>query len=767
MLGFAHPAIILLLFLSHSTAQAVTSVSFAIASADRIAGKVPVAVTLSFAPAAAIPVGGTIAIDYPFGFFDSSATPTIGASNVGSLSATCSAPANTSIVITTGGSSIPASAVFTVTITGFKMGPASAGGNVTVRTSSDGYSSQPVASGFIATAQAVTSVSFAIASADRIAGKVPVAVTLSFAPATAIPVGGTITIDYPFGFFDSSVTPTIIAFSSSVNPSLFLCSAPANTSIVIATAVGVIPASVGFTVTITGFKMGPASAGGNITVRTSSDVDLSQPVSSGSIGSPSPPFSPPPALPNASGTSDPSTFDGVFIGACAVSYGFKNTDPATKKQCTKSNGVCQQLFYAEYFDAGKGTGFPGATFYRGAFTPANMCVNAEGQALDAGSKMFNTEVNDMVLFSQGSYILPDDAVWFAFSKKPPSNATFSVLQPVKQWPFCSFNGLSGLTLCYSDVNALSRPNLQTQGSFLAHTDGTNYWEFGVLDSDLALLAPGIDPATGQNSGKLAINATPACDSSGRVTYQCYATKQAKGDADANPDTGGDVLGCSPFPRVCQTFPQPDKSGMITLTNPAYPEPMILNASKCLTTLSAFVTQSKTSDPNSILRDYLNSLSSCFNPVLTPCFNDAMSYLRACGCLDDDSLSSMIDTFCGDTGAGDASDGGFSAFAPSDDGEFNAAALDAFAKCADPDLAKELATRAADPDRYAEEPPPSDSLGQPLEPAPGGSTISEQVRTSAVVMCHVLALTCLVSHACIAVPQQHRCQESPDQDSRKL
>jgi hypothetical protein len=207
--------------------------------------------------------------------------------------------------------------------------------------------------------------------------------------------------------------------------------------------------------------------------------------------------------------------------------------------------------------------------------------------------------------------------------------------------------------------------------------------------------------------------------------------------------------------------------MISMTNPANPEPMILNASKCLTTLSAFVTQSKTSDPNSILRDYLNSLSSCFNPVLTPCFNDAMSYLRACGCLDDDSLSSMIDTFCGDTGAGDASDGGFSAFAPSDDGEFNAAALDAFAKCADPDLAKELATRAADPDRYAEEPPPSDSLGQPLEPAPGGSTISEQVRTSAVVMCHVLALTCLVSHACIAVPQQHRCQESPDQDSRKL
>ena len=252
----------------------------------------------------------------------------------------------------------------------------------------------------------------------------------------------------------------------------------------------------------------------------------------------------------------------------------------------------------------------------------------------------------------------------------------------------------------------------------------------MRDSDLALLAPGIDPATGQNSGKLAINATPACDSSGKVTYQCYATKQAKGEADANPDTGGDVLGCSPFPRVCQTFPQPDKSGMITLTNPAYPEPMILNASKCLTTLSAFVTQSKTSDPNSILRDYLNSLSSCFNPVLTPCFNDAMSYLRACGCLEDDSLSSMIDTFCGDTGSGDTSDGGFSAFAPSDDGEFNAAALDAFAKCADPALAKELATRAADPDKYAEEPPPLDSLGQPLEPNPSGYTISEQVCTRA-------------------------------------
>jgi len=55
-------------------------------------------------------------------------------------------------------------------------------------------------------AMPVTSVSFTIASADRIAGNMAVSVTLSFVPATVIPVAGTITIFYSVGFFDSSAT---------------------------------------------------------------------------------------------------------------------------------------------------------------------------------------------------------------------------------------------------------------------------------------------------------------------------------------------------------------------------------------------------------------------------------------------------------------------------------------------------------------------------------------------------------------------------------
>ena len=444
----------------------------------------------------------------------------------------------------------------------------------------------------------------------------------------------------------------------------------------------------------------------------------------------SPPFFVPRALPVASGTSDSFLFDGVFDGTCAVSYGF---DEDGDKQCTKSSGVCQQQFSVEYYDAGKGTGFPGATFSRGYFAPAVTCVDSKNEALNASSPSREPSQNDMVVFSQGNYVLTD-SVWFGFSLQPPSSAKFSVLQPVKQWPPCNCED-EGCS-CQDGSNVLpSRPNLFTKGSFLAYTDGTNYWEFGVLDSNLALLAPGIDPATGLDiavDGRLVIDAVPTCHSSGlRVTYQCYAAKQdapPPEDSYFDSDTGSDFKGCEPFPQVCKSFPKPDKSGMITLTNPDYPGiPMILNASMCLPTFNGFLSQSKSSDANSILKDYLNSLSSC-NPLKTPCFNDALSYLRSCGCIDDDSIFSMIDTFCGDFGFTDVSDGSFSDFAPCDDGVFDEAALKAFSQSADPDLAKELATRAADPDKYAEEPPPSDSLGQPLEPTPGGSTISEQVRT---------------------------------------
>jgi len=122
-----------------TTAAPTTAVT--IASSERVARLPCVPVTLAFTPATPIPSGGTITLTYPSGFFASSITPGVGsgASSVAGLTVTCSPTTATSVVMTTSGATIGASA-FTVTIKGFTMG--SSGSNVTggvmVQTSSGG-----------------------------------------------------------------------------------------------------------------------------------------------------------------------------------------------------------------------------------------------------------------------------------------------------------------------------------------------------------------------------------------------------------------------------------------------------------------------------------------------------------------------------------------------------------------------------------------------------------------------------------------------------
>jgi len=406
----------------------------------------------------------------------------------------------------------------------------------------------------------------------------------------------------------------------------------------------------------------------------------------------------------------PSVFDGGFVGLCVFAFGFSDPDDTGSKKCVQSNSACQQQYSVEYYDAGKDTGFPGAVFSRGFYDVTPTCVAADATPLMASNKSRETNSRDLMLFSPATFVLASDSKWFSgFPRQPPSGAKFSAIKPVKEWPPCSCED-SGCE-CKDGDNVLPLlPNLFSNNTFLAYTDGTDYWEFGVLDSDMALWAPGVDATTGVAiEGSSIVVAPPFCsDEASAVTYQCHATKQAQPTQD--PDFEDGVENCLPFPAVCKFFSKPDKNGALVISNPAYPDAaMVLNATLCLPLLASFAAQSKTSDANTMLRDYLNTLSVCFDAKLSPCLGDAVSYLRGCGCLDDDSLSAMIDTFCGDSGAGDASDGGFAAFAPSEDGNFDDAALEAFSKCADPDLAKELATRAGDPDKYGELPSGRDKL----------------------------------------------------------
>jgi WD40 repeat protein len=131
-------------------------------------------------------------------------------------------------------------------------------------------------------ADRMQSVSFAIDSEDRKANRASVPVTLGFTAANPIPSGGTLTLNYPSGFFATSVIPFIEPGASSLGEFMAWCGETTTSSLIITTHGAAISAQA-FTVTIQGFTMGSATAGADVSLQSSSDINASAPVASGQI----------------------------------------------------------------------------------------------------------------------------------------------------------------------------------------------------------------------------------------------------------------------------------------------------------------------------------------------------------------------------------------------------------------------------------------------------------------------------------------------------
>jgi WD40 repeat protein len=109
-----------------------------------------------------------------------------------------------------------------------------------------------------------------------------VSVTLGFTAANPIPSGGTLTLNYPSGFFATRVIPFIEPGASSVEEFMAWCGETTASSLIITTH-GATISTPTFTVTIKGFTMGSATAGADISLQSSSDINASAPVASGQI----------------------------------------------------------------------------------------------------------------------------------------------------------------------------------------------------------------------------------------------------------------------------------------------------------------------------------------------------------------------------------------------------------------------------------------------------------------------------------------------------
>lgn len=262
----------------------VTAVSFNILSSDRVANKAMSTLTIGFTPTTPIPIGGTVTVSYPTNFFALSITPTIQSdnSNVLGFTGTCGATGSSSFVITTSGAAISASA-FLVTIGGLTMGNLNSGSvAVTVQTSEDTLPSTAISSGSIGTQ--VSSVSFIIATLDRMSTKTSVPVTLGFTPATILNIGDSITLSYPSGFFASNIRPTMTSGSTNVQNVAGSCSLTTASNLVITISGAAIQAASAVTMTLNGFTMGSVTSGSvGVAIKTSSDNADSVAVASGAI----------------------------------------------------------------------------------------------------------------------------------------------------------------------------------------------------------------------------------------------------------------------------------------------------------------------------------------------------------------------------------------------------------------------------------------------------------------------------------------------------
>ena len=249
----------------------IRDIGFSIASSDRVMNKSSVPVTLAFTPTTPIPSGGTITLTYPSNFFASSITPIVAAaaSSVAGLTATCGATTATSVVITTSGATIGTS-VFTVTISGFTLGNVTAGGNVSIifQTNGQVYTTSSVPSGGIG-GQVLLSSFQCVFSPPLLSVQCNAIGVFKTSAGGALAVGSTITLNYPSGYFDTSITPT--GSISTAGVALTPISACGATSIVITTAGASITSNTAVTVTLSGLKAGIASPGGPLTIQTSSD----------------------------------------------------------------------------------------------------------------------------------------------------------------------------------------------------------------------------------------------------------------------------------------------------------------------------------------------------------------------------------------------------------------------------------------------------------------------------------------------------------------
>jgi hypothetical protein len=151
-----------------------------------------------------------------------------------------------------------------------------AGGNVTLQTSSDLYVSDSTPSVYIGGSPSLNS--FKIPE-SRLA-QTNVSVSFSFIPTAggSLSAMDTITLTYPFAFFEPNGHPTV----SSGN-FVFQASASSASSIVITLQSGTIPASAAVTISLAVLTAGNGTKGGNVSVSTSRDPLFSDTLPSGTI----------------------------------------------------------------------------------------------------------------------------------------------------------------------------------------------------------------------------------------------------------------------------------------------------------------------------------------------------------------------------------------------------------------------------------------------------------------------------------------------------
>jgi hypothetical protein len=196
-----HLRVIIFAIIGYSfTAQGVLiDVSFAIAEADRLAGKAGVEATFTFMTPA---VYSTLTLNYPAGFFATSPTPTARASIPNQI--VPQTPGNSSIVMDVLGLMTPSVAAVTVTLVGCTLGVArDASDSVTVQTFVF-TSSPPVSCGGILSAATFISITITSNGAGSVLGPASSPVIV-FSPRISIPIGGQVILTMPAGYFTGTI----------------------------------------------------------------------------------------------------------------------------------------------------------------------------------------------------------------------------------------------------------------------------------------------------------------------------------------------------------------------------------------------------------------------------------------------------------------------------------------------------------------------------------------------------------------------------------